>query len=126
MTSPATLVQRLRESWSAMGWVASKKIDRVLKERREAADRIEALEAEVQRWKSAYDIAHDQASDNGAAAQLLEAEVAVARRIIVGITKRNADLQDGNGNTPTEIRRAIRYCRARALSTTNRGEGSDG
>ncbi|WP_392352979.1 ead/Ea22-like family protein [Brevundimonas sp. LF-1] len=71
----------------------------------EAERKLAEEEAEVQRWKSAYDITHEQATENGSAANALRGKLAEAVRLLRRIDCIYADMQDGNGNHPTELRK---------------------
>ncbi len=49
------IVERLRDRWERMGDSAGKKINRILIERRDAADEIENLRASVERKQQQYE-----------------------------------------------------------------------
>lgn len=56
-----------------------------------AEARVRELEAEVQRWFSAYSIAHDQATENGCRATAAEAQLAEAKEAIKQIRLQSED-----------------------------------
>jgi hypothetical protein len=54
---------------------------------------VKALESDLQRWKNAYDIAHDQASSNGAELVRLRAKLAMAETELTRLRARVAELE---------------------------------